>query len=137
MKFAAALSLFSLVGSTSAFAPSFGVSRSAGSALDMARKPFISGNWKLNPQSKDEAVTLATDIAASITDSSPDADVALFVPYVFIEAAMESAGGKIKIGAEGVCPENNGAFTGVSSAYDIHLWKPKTVKTHQAVMRVS
>jgi triosephosphate isomerase len=113
MKFAE-LSLLLLFGSASAFAPSFGVPRPVQSALDMARKPFISGNWKLNPQTKEEAVALASEIAASITDSSPDADIALFVPYVFIEAAMESSGGKILIGAEGVCPENNGAFTGVS-----------------------
>lgn len=65
-----------------------------------SRKPFISGNWKLNPQTKAEAVQLATDIAASITSSSPDAEVALFVPYVFIEAAQEAVGGKVEIGAE-------------------------------------
>ena len=69
-------------------------------ALDMARKPFISGNWKLNPQTKDEAVALATEIAASIGPDSPDADVALFVPYVFIETAMAAVGGKLEIGAE-------------------------------------
>jgi hypothetical protein len=69
--------------------------------LDMARKPFISGNWKLNPQTRDEAVTLAKDIAASITDKSPDSDVALFVPYVFIEAVNGAIGdSKLNIGAE-------------------------------------
>jgi triosephosphate isomerase len=66
----------------------------------MARKPIISGNWKLNPQTRDEAVALATEISAAITPASPDAEVALFVPYVFIEAAMESVGGKIQVGAE-------------------------------------
>lgn len=69
-------------------------------SLDMARKPFISGNWKLNPQSQGEAVTLASDIAASITPASPDADVALFVPYVFIGDVMKSVGGKLLVGAE-------------------------------------
>lgn len=80
-----------------------------------ARKPFISGNWKLNPQSKAEALTLASDIAASITDSSPDCDVALFVPYVFIESAMGVVGDKLNVGAEGVCPQINGAYTGAIS----------------------
>jgi hypothetical protein len=70
--------------------------------LDMARRPFISGNWKLNPQTREEAVQLASDIANSITPSSPDADVALFVPYVFIEAAMNAVNGKLLVGAE-VC----------------------------------
>lgn len=102
-----------LAGSAAAFAPSTLGGRSA-TQLD-ARKPFITGNWKLNPQTRDEAVQLAGDIAASITDASPDADVALFVPYVFLEAAMGAAGDKLMVGAEGVCPEINGAFTGAVS----------------------
>ena len=65
-----------------------------------ARRPFISGNWKLNPQTRDEAITLAKDITASITDKSPDCEVALFVPYVFIEAVMGITGDKIAVGAE-------------------------------------
>jgi len=89
-----------LAGSAAAFAPSTLGGRSA-TQLD-ARKPFISGNWKLNPQTRDEAVTLAGEIAASITDASPEADVALFVPYVFLEAAMGAAGDTLMVGAE-VC----------------------------------
>lgn len=61
-------------------------------------------------------MTLASDIAATITDDSPDAEVALFVPYVFIEAAMGAVGNKLSVGAEGVCPEINGAFTGAVSS---------------------
>ena len=65
-----------------------------------ARKPLISGNWKLNPQTKEEALTLARGIASSITENSPDVEVALFVPYVFIESAMAAVGGKLSVGAE-------------------------------------
>lgn len=43
---------------------------------------------------------MAKDIAASITDGSPDADVALFVPYVFIESAMGAVSDKLSVGAE-------------------------------------
>jgi triosephosphate isomerase len=72
-------------------------------ALEATRRPFISGNWKLNPQTREDAVQLAADIASSITIDSPNADVAVFVPYVFIEAAMNSIGNsKVTIGAE-VC----------------------------------
>lgn len=95
---------------TTAFAPSAFVPmnkhhRSAAATASTttqleARKPFIAGNWKLNPQTREEAVTLASDIAASVTPSSPDADVALFVPYVFIEAAMGQVGDKLTVGAE-------------------------------------
>lgn len=58
---------------------------------------------------------MAKDIAASITDGSPDADVALFVPYVFIESAMGAVSDKLSVGAEGVCPQINGAYTGAIS----------------------
>lgn len=105
MKFSAlAISALAGVSTVAGFAPAtFGTrsSTTTTTALDMARKPFISGNWKLNPKTKDEAVKLAGDIAASITDDSPDADVALFVPYVFIESAKEAAGdSSLEIGAE-------------------------------------
>lgn len=98
MKFTA-LSFLALAGSAGAFAPTFGVAPRA-PALEMARTPIISGNWKLNPQTRDEAVTLAKDITASITDKSPKAEVALFVPYVFIEAVMGVTGDKLSVGAE-------------------------------------
>uniref|UniRef100_A0A7S2N3S9 Triosephosphate isomerase n=1 Tax=Helicotheca tamesis TaxID=374047 RepID=A0A7S2N3S9_9STRA len=102
-----------LAGSAAAFAPTFGGPRA--STQLSARKPFISGNWKLNPQTREEAVQLGKEIADAITDDSPDADVALFVPYVFIESAMGAVGDKLMVGAEGVCPEMNGAFTGAVS----------------------
>lgn len=113
MKFSSLLPI-TLVGSAAAFAPATTLSRST--ALEAARKPFISGNWKLNPQTKEEAVKLASDIAASIGPDTPDSDIALFVPYVFLEAAMQSVDGKLSVGAEGVCPEIKGAFTGAVSA---------------------
>lgn len=83
----------------SAFVPAnLGARRAV--SLD-ARKPFISGNWKLNPSTKGEAVALAKEISGKITSSTPDCDIALFVPYVFIEAAMEAANGsRIMVGAE-------------------------------------
>ena len=99
MKFSV-LTFCALAGSASAFAPSVGGFNHFKSALEATRRPFISGNWKLNPQTRAEAVQLATEIADSIGPSSPDVDVALFVPYVFIEAAMNAVGGKLLVGAE-------------------------------------
>jgi triosephosphate isomerase (TIM) len=66
------------------------------------RKPFITGNWKLNPSTRQEAVDLATGIADSITSESP-CDVALFVPFPFIDAVSEAVGGKLIVGAEVCC----------------------------------
>uniref|UniRef100_A0A7S2PBC9 Triosephosphate isomerase n=1 Tax=Leptocylindrus danicus TaxID=163516 RepID=A0A7S2PBC9_9STRA len=112
MKFTLALSAI-LATQAAAFAPSFASPRST--ALD-ARKPFISGNWKLNPQTREEAIVLGKAISESIGPDTPDADVALFVPYVFIEATHTAVGEKLMVGAEGVCPEIKGAFTGAVSA---------------------
>ena len=62
------------------------------------RKPFITGNWKLNPSTKGEAIQLATEIAKSVTPDSPD--VGLFVPFPFIETVQLTVGDKITVGAE-------------------------------------
>jgi triosephosphate isomerase len=113
------LALFSLLaGSASAFTVS--PSNNAAfyrPATDLyARKPFISGNWKLNPDTKEEAIALGKEIAAAVTDATGDIDVALFVPYVFIEAAKEAVGGKVSIGAE-VCrremTNNDGGYRSI------------------------
>ena len=68
--------------------------------LASARKPFITGNWKLNPQTRDEAVQLAKEISNAVGPETGDVDVALFVPYVFIESVMNAVEGKVQIGAE-------------------------------------
>jgi len=113
MKFSAALSAL-FVSQVSAFSLSVGGIEKS-SAL-FARKPFISGNWKLNPQTRDEAIELGSSIAEAVTADTPDIDIALFVPYVFIEATHTAVGEKVLVGAEGVCPEMQGAFTGAVSA---------------------
>jgi hypothetical protein len=64
-----------------------------------SRKPFITGNWKMNPTTKQEAVELASGIAAAVTPESPG-DVAIFVPYPFIEAVQNTVGDRLLVGAE-------------------------------------
>ena len=53
----------------------------------------------VNPQTKQEAIELATGIAESVTDKSPG-DVGLFVPFPFIETVQKIAGDKFVVGAE-------------------------------------
>ena len=62
------------------------------------RKPFITGNWKLNPSTRSEAVELAKGIADAITPESPEC--ALFVPFPFMGAVQEVVGDKVLVGAE-------------------------------------
>ena len=89
-----------LASSANAFSPlNAQSSRSIETTSLFARKPFITGNWKLNPSTKDEAITLATGIADAVTPDSP-CDVALFVPFPFMEPVMEVVGDKLSVGAE-------------------------------------
>eukprot|EP00978_Attheya_sp_CCMP212_P020235 scaffold57656_cov61-Attheya_sp.AAC.1 len=87
------------VGAASAFssAPTFRASH-VGTEL-YERKPFITGNWKLNPGTKQEAEALASDVAAAVTADSP-CDVAIFVPFPFIETANSAVDGKLLVGAQ-------------------------------------
>jgi len=114
MKFSAALTLLSVAGTTNAFVNNKFASPShrtmIGTELS-ARKPFITGNWKLNPQTKAEAVDLARGIADSIGDDAPS-DVGLFVPFPFLDTVQSIVGDKLIVGAEMVTPEMKGAFTG-------------------------
>jgi triosephosphate isomerase (TIM) len=107
MKLSARLFLLSVSSAATAFVsqksgpPRFGTfTINDGSSTQLFdRKPFITGNWKLNPQTKAEAVDLARAIAASIPDDSP-CDVGLFVPFPFLESVQNVVGDKLIVGAE-------------------------------------
>ena len=102
MKLSTSLLGLFLAGTSHAFSPSttgLPAQRSIQSSTELyERKPFITGNWKLNPSTKGEAIQLATEIAKSVTADSPD--VGLFVPFPFIETVKLVCGDKITVGAE-------------------------------------
>eukprot|EP00547_Thalassionema_nitzschioides_P011405 CAMPEP_0194257770 /NCGR_PEP_ID=MMETSP0158-20130606/39860_1 /TAXON_ID=33649 /ORGANISM="Thalassionema nitzschioides, Strain L26-B" /LENGTH=277 /DNA_ID=CAMNT_0038996933 /DNA_START=202 /DNA_END=1035 /DNA_ORIENTATION=+ len=75
------------------------------------RKPFITGNWKMNPKSRTEAIDLAQGIVNCIK-SDNKSDVGLFVPFPFLDSVKNVVGDSIIVGAEMVTPELSGAFTG-------------------------
>jgi len=88
------------------------------SSLSMAeRRPFIAGNWKMNPNTIEQAKDLAKAIAEG-AKTSP-AQVGLMVPHVFlygvdneIKAIKDS---NVELGAQSVYFEQAGAFTGAVS----------------------
>lgn len=114
MKLSTCALLATLASPTAAFTSFQGGVRSETSLFD-SRKPFITGNWKLNPSTKAEALDLAKSVASAVTDAT-EADVAIFVPFPFIESVQEVVAGKFPVGAEMVSPNMNGAFTGDISA---------------------
>ncbi len=78
------------------------------------RKKIIAGNWKMNKTSK-EAVALINELKPLV--QTDEAEVVFCVPAVSLTTAIEAAkGSNIKIGAQNMHFEENGAFTGEISA---------------------
>ncbi len=78
------------------------------------RIPLIAGNWKMNT-SREQAVELARGVA----DGAAGMPVELVVcpPFVWLEAvATALAGSVVSLGAQNVCADPDGAFTGEVSA---------------------
>ena len=79
------------------------------------RTPFLAGNWKMNLD-RQSGVALARTLAARSATWS-GRDVAIFPPFVYLDEIVRAvAGSTIQVGAQNVCDEKNGAFTGEISA---------------------
>ena len=77
----------------------------------MSRKLFIAGNWKMNT-SRAEAAALAGGLAERV--GAVDAvDIAVAPPSVYLTTVAEAlAGSTVKLSAQNMFFEDNGAFTG-------------------------
>ena len=79
------------------------------------RRPVVAGNWKMHG-SRSSNSALLTDLERRLRPEWP-IDVMVFPPYVYLaEAARLLDGGTIGLGAQDVCAESGGAFTGQVSA---------------------
>ncbi len=77
----------------------------------MARKLFIAGNWKMN-LSAEQCTALASELAGSVGSDWP-VEVALCPPCVYLSVVRAALDGSaIRLGAQNVYCESNGAFTG-------------------------
>ena len=81
------------------------------------RRPLAIGNWKMH-RAPEEARRLAGEIADGFDDSGGGAvDAGIAPPFVAIPAAAQAVGGgPIRVGAQDVHFEPEGAFTGAVSA---------------------
>ncbi|MBR2614447.1 MAG: triose-phosphate isomerase [Clostridia bacterium] len=78
------------------------------------RKPIIIGNWKMY-KDKEEAIKLVEELKPLVAKAK--VDVALCVPFTLIPVVKPLLEGtKIKLGAQNVAYEEEGAYTGEVSA---------------------
>jgi triosephosphate isomerase len=81
----------------------------------MIRKKLIAGNWKMNKTSAD-AAELAREVVLAVAQR-PDVDVVVCPPFTALESvARVVEGSAVKLGAQNMHHEANGAFTGEISA---------------------
>jgi triosephosphate isomerase len=81
---------------------------------ELVRRKLVVGNWKMNPapdQVDSLLRTLKTEIGDLAFHSEQDPDVAVAPPLVYLERASNILGG-IRLAAQNVCAELQGAFTG-------------------------
>jgi triosephosphate isomerase (TIM) len=79
------------------------------------RRPFVAGNWKMHGTRKENAALL--DGLLLGLPAQPTADIAVCPPFVYLwEAARLLNQSSVALGAQTVCAEPVGAFTGEVSA---------------------
>lgn len=74
-------------------------------------KNLIVGNWKLNPESIIKARSLFSGIK-KVANKTKNVEVVMCTPYTFLPALKALATTRSILGAQNVCPEDSGAFTG-------------------------
>jgi triosephosphate isomerase len=76
---------------------------------------MVAGNWKMNGSQSRNAALLG-ELELRLKPQWP-IDIAVFPPFVYLpEAVRATIGGGIRIGAQDVCAEASGAFTGEVAA---------------------
>ncbi len=80
----------------------------------MDRRPFVAGNWKMHG-SRAENAKLIDALLESL--EAPRAEVLVCPPFPYLaEIARAVKGSSIQVGAQSVCAEAQGAFTGEVAA---------------------
>jgi triosephosphate isomerase (TIM) len=75
------------------------------------RRPMVAGNWKMHGSQASNRALLA-DLESHVRADWP-IDIAVFPPFVYLADAVRTLEeGSILVGAQDVCAESGGAFTG-------------------------
>lgn len=79
------------------------------------RTPLVAGNWKMNLD-RQGASALASAVRLH-AEGVPSVEVCLYPSFVYLEEiARRCAGSQVRVGAQDVCDQEVGAFTGEVSA---------------------
>lgn len=79
------------------------------------RRPFVAGNWKMHGSRKENAALI--DALVQGLPPQPTAEIAVCAPFVYLwEMARLLKESSVGLGAQSVCAEALGAFTGEVSA---------------------
>lgn len=79
------------------------------------RRPFVAGNWKMHGTRAENAVLIEALLLG--LPAQPSVDIAVCPPFVYLwEVARLVKGSSLGVGAQSVCAEPVGAFTGEASA---------------------
>ena len=81
----------------------------------MTRRPLVVGNWKMNPTSRQDAVSLAR-ATLGVAEAHPGVSTVICPPTVWLtDVAAAVAGTRLALGAQTMAAAERGAFTGETS----------------------
>ncbi len=89
-------------------------------------KKLIIGNWKMNPKSEKEALAIVRSLITS-TKNSKNVEIVICPPFPFFSCIQKLKLKKLKIGAQDMSEESEGAHTGEVSLRMIHSFGVKTI----------
>ena len=89
-------------------------------------KKLIIANWKMNPQTIQEARSLVSSFEHRMHATSTYTEVVICPPFVYLPALMHYAGA-ISLGAQNMSWADSGALTGEVSAVQLKQWNVKYV----------
>ena len=78
--------------------------------MSAQRKPIIAGNWKMN-KNYNEALEFVKAVQAQIP-SQDKVETAICAPALYLKDMVQEQGSNLRVGAQNVHFEANGAFTG-------------------------
>jgi triosephosphate isomerase len=80
----------------------------------MSSKKIVIGNWKMNPTSKKEAISIFENIKKNSLKFRKT-DIAICPPFVFLPLLEKIKTTKVKLGSQNFHTEEKGSFTGETS----------------------